>query len=112
VDFLPQIGGALAGIPTVAFAFGHSTTAGVVTFIVFMAYTQIENHLLNPIIMSKTTKLNPLTVFIAVILGAEIGSWVGGLFGGLVGVLLAIPAAATVQAVAHELREDDDTLLP
>ena len=29
VDFLPQIGGALAGIPTVLFALAHSLTAGV-----------------------------------------------------------------------------------
>ena len=28
VDFLPMVGGALAGIPTVLFALGHSLTAG------------------------------------------------------------------------------------
>jgi len=39
VDFLPMIGGALAGIPTVLFAFGHSFTAGVVTLVVFLVYT-------------------------------------------------------------------------
>ena len=31
VDFLPLVGGALAGIPTVLFAFGHGITAGIVT---------------------------------------------------------------------------------
>src|SRR5215831_14350795 len=31
VDFLPMIGGALAGIPTVLFAAGHSLTAGIIT---------------------------------------------------------------------------------
>ena len=31
VDFLPMIGGALAGIPTVLFAASHSLTAGIVT---------------------------------------------------------------------------------
>ncbi len=46
VDFLPMIGGALAGIPTVFFAAGHSLTAGIVTLIVFMTYTQVENHVL------------------------------------------------------------------
>ena len=34
VDFLPMIGGALAGIPTVLFATGHSLTAGIVTLVV------------------------------------------------------------------------------
>src|SRR5262249_39601359 len=43
VDFLPMIGGALAGIPVVLFAVGHSLTAGLVTLAVFLTYTQIEN---------------------------------------------------------------------
>ena len=102
VDFLPTIGGALAGIPTVLFALGHSLTAGIVTAVVFLAYTQIENHILNPVVMSRTVKLNPLTVFVAVLVGAEVGAWIGGLFGGLIGVLLAVPAAATIQVIVIE----------
>ena len=108
VDFLPSIGGALAGIPTVLFALGHSLLAGVVTAIVFVAYTQIENHLLNPLVMSRTVRLNPLTVFLAVLVGAAVGAWVGGLFGGFVGVLLSVPGAATVQIVLKELWSPTD----
>jgi len=81
VDFLPQIGGALAGIPTVLFAFVHSLTAGIITAVVFLIYTQIENHVLYPIIMSRTVKINPLTVFVAMIVGAVLGAWVDGIFG-------------------------------
>ena len=102
VDFLPQIGGALAGIPTVLFALVHSTTAGIVTLIVFMIYTQVENHVLNPIIMSRTEKINPLTVFIAILVGAEIGAWIDGIFGGFVAVLLAVPAAASMHVLLRE----------
>lgn len=103
VDFLPQIGGALAGIPVVLFALVHSVSAGVVTFIVFMIYTQLENHVLRPIIMSRSVKINALTVFIAILIGAEVGSWVAGDFGGLIGVLLAVPAAATAHVVSREV---------
>ena len=103
VDFLPQIGGALAGIPTVLFAFIHSVPAGIVTAVVFLVYTQVENHVLNPIIMSRTERINPLSVFIAILVGAEIGSWVGGIFGGFVGVLLAIPTAASLSVVTREI---------
>jgi predicted PurR-regulated permease PerM len=102
VDFLPQIGGALAGFPTVIFAFFHSTTAGIVTAVVFLVFTLIQNHVLNPVIMSKSVKLNPLTVFVAILVGAEVGSWISGIFGGLVGVALAIPFAATIQVVIKE----------
>ena len=103
VDFLPTIGGALAGIPTVLFALGHSLTAGIVTLVVFLLYTFFENHFLNPIVMSRTVKVNPLLVFIAVLIGADIGSWVGGLFGGFVCVLLAIPVAGSIQVVVREI---------
>jgi predicted PurR-regulated permease PerM len=102
VDFLPMIGGALAGIPTVLFAFGQSVTAGVVTLIVFLAYTQLENHVLNPIIMSRTVRISPLLVLISVLVGASIGSWVGGLFGGFVAALLAIPAGGALQVIVRE----------
>ncbi|HXR54348.1 MAG TPA: AI-2E family transporter [Acidimicrobiales bacterium] len=103
VDFLPMIGGALAGIPTVLFAFAHSVSAGIVVLIVFLAYTQIENHILNPIVMSRTVRINPLLVLIAILVGASVGDLVGGFFGGFVGTLLAIPTAGSIQVVVREV---------
>ena len=102
VDFLPIVGGALAGIPTILFAFGHSVTAGIVTLVVFLVYTQVENHILNPLVMSRTVKISPLLVFISVVAGYSIGSWIGGLFGGFVACLLAIPCAAAIQILGRE----------
>jgi predicted PurR-regulated permease PerM len=103
VDFLPQIGGALAGIPTVVFALAHSLFAGVVTAVVFIAYTQIENHVLNPIVMSRTVKMNPLLVFSAVLLAANLGGFIGGPFGGFVAAVLAIPVAGALQIVVRDV---------
>jgi predicted PurR-regulated permease PerM len=102
VDFLPMIGGALAGIPTVLFAFTQGVTAGVVTLVVFLVYTQVENHILNPVIMSRTVKINPLLVLIAVLVGASLGDLVGGVFGGFVAALLSIPAAGALQVLVRE----------
>jgi predicted PurR-regulated permease PerM len=106
VDFLPMIGGALAGIPTVLFATAHSLTAGIVTLAVFLAYTQIENHVLNPVIMSKTVRINPLLVLVSILVAASIGSWIGGFFGGFVAALLAIPTAGAAQVIMTELWRD------
>ena len=104
VDFLPMIGGALAGIPTVLFAFiAGGLTAGIVTAAVLAVYTQIENHVLNPVVMSKTVRINPLLVFIAVLAGASIGSLIGGIFGGFVAALLAIPTAGALQVLVKEV---------
>jgi predicted PurR-regulated permease PerM len=104
VDFLPIVGGALAGIPIILFAFGHSVTAGIVTLVVFVVYTQVENHILNPLVMSKTVKISPLLVLISVLAGYSIGSWIGGLFGGFVACLLAIPCAGAMQILGREAR--------
>jgi predicted PurR-regulated permease PerM len=103
VDFLPMIGGALAGIPTVLFAFGTtSLTAGVTTLVVFLVYTQVENHILNPVVMSKTVRISPLLVLIAVLVAASVGSLIGGIFGGFVAAMLAIPAAGALQVLVRE----------
>jgi predicted PurR-regulated permease PerM len=110
VDFLPMIGGALAGIPTVLFAAAHSLTAGIVTLVVFLIYTQIENHVLNPIVMSRTVRVNPLLVLLSILVGGEIGSWVGGIFGAFVGALLAIPAAGALQVVVREMWQSTDPM--
>jgi predicted PurR-regulated permease PerM len=103
VDFLPMVGGALAGIPTVLFALGHSLTAGIVTAVVFIAYQQLENHVLNPVIMSRTVKVNPLLVLLSILVGSSIGAWLGGLFGGFVAALLSIPGAAALQVIVRDL---------
>jgi predicted PurR-regulated permease PerM len=102
VDFLPMIGGALAGIPTILFAATHSLLAGIVTLVVFLAYTQIENHILNPIVMSRTVRVNPLLVLLSILVGASVGSWIGGIFGAFVAALLAIPAAGAIQVLVRE----------
>ncbi len=102
-DFLPMIGGAVAGIPTGLFALTHSLTAFIVFTVVFLTYTQIENHILNPIVMSRTVRINPLLVLIAILVGANVGDLVGGFFGGFVGTLLAIPTAGAIQVIVREV---------
>jgi predicted PurR-regulated permease PerM len=111
VDFLPMIGGALAGIPVVLFALTQGLPAGLVTLIVFLLYTQIENHVLNPLIMSRTVRINPLLVLISILVGASIGSWIDGIFGGFVVALLSIPLAGAIQVVVREIWQSTDPAL-
>ena len=84
-------------------AAGHSLTAGLVTAAVFVGYQQLENHVLNPVVMSRTVKVNPLFVFVSVLIGSSIGAWLGGYFGGFVAALLSIPCAAALQIVVKEI---------
>jgi len=104
VDLLPLVGGLLAGVPVVIIAVIHSVPAGIVMLVVFLVYQQVENHVLNPIVMSKTVRLNPFWVLLAVLVGATLGGRVGGEFGTFVGALVGIPIGGMVQVVVRELR--------
>lgn len=103
VDFLPMVGGLLAGVPTVLVAFLHSIPAGIITIIVFLVYQQIENHVLYPLIVSRTVRLSPLWILLAVLIGAETGNILGSTFGAIAGAILAVPAAGSLQVAAREL---------
>jgi predicted PurR-regulated permease PerM len=94
-DLIPLVGATLGAVPTIAFAFLHSTGAGIATLVFFIVYQQFENHVLQVSIMSRTVNVNPLTVLISVLVGVQ-------LFG-LLGALLAIPAAGIIQVVAVDL---------
>ena len=94
-DLIPLVGATLGAIPAVGVAFLHSTTAGVATLIFYVIYQQIENHVLQPTIMSRTVAMQPLVVLISVLIGVE-------LFG-LLGALLAIPVAGIVKVIATDI---------
>lgn len=105
IDLLPLVGGLLAGIPVVTIAAFHSLNALIVMVVVFLAYQQIENHILNPLIMSRTMRLSPLAILISVLFGADLGGWVGAGLGSFVGALIGIPVGATIQLMIREIRK-------
>ncbi len=94
-DLIPLVGATIGAIPTVAFAFLHSSAPASPPSIFFIAYQQFENHVLQVTVMSRTVNVNPLTVLVSVLVGVE-------LFG-LLGALLAIPAAGVIQVVVRDI---------
>ena len=111
VDLLPLVGGLLAGVPVVIIAAIHSVPAGIVMLVVFLVYQQVENHVLNPVIMSKTVQLNPFWVLIAVLVGATLGGRIAGGLGTFVGALVGIPFGGAIQVIVRELRKGPDQVL-
>ena len=98
VDLIPLIGATLAALVVVLVAFvAGSATAGIVMIIFFIVYQQIENHVLQPLVYGRTVKISPLTVLIAILIGAQIG--------GLLGALVAIPVAASVGIVLKDVAQ-------
>jgi predicted PurR-regulated permease PerM len=96
LDLIPLAGATLAAIlvSTVAFIeLGWVRAVIVIGF--FVLYQQLENHILQPIIYGRTVQLSPLTVLIAILIGAELV--------GILGALAAIPVAGIIQAIGREI---------
>ena len=94
-DLIPLVGATLGAIPAILVAFLHSVPAGTITTVVYVAYQQFENHVLQVQIMAKTVAIRPFVVLVSVLIGVE-------LFG-FIGALLAIPAAGVIQVVVRDL---------
>jgi predicted PurR-regulated permease PerM len=94
-DLIPLVGATLGAIVAALAGFVHSLTAGVVVVVFFIVYQQLENHLLQPIIFSRTVRLNPLTVLVSILIAVELA--------GILGALLAIPVAGMIQIVVRDL---------
>jgi predicted PurR-regulated permease PerM len=91
LDLIPLAGATLAAIILTAVAFLTSIPAGIVVLAFMIVYQQIENHLLQPLVYSRTVQLSPLAILISVLIGAKIA--------GILGALAAIPVAGTIQVL-------------
>jgi predicted PurR-regulated permease PerM len=94
-DLIPLIGATLGAIVAVSAAALHSLPALIVLAIFFVAYQQLENHVLQPLILSRTVKLNPLAVLVAILVGIELA--------GILGAFLAIPVAGIIQVIVRDV---------
>ena len=91
LDLIPLAGATIAAIIVVTVGFLHSIVAGIVLIVFFIVYQQIENHILQPVVYSRTVQLSPLAVLISVLIGAELA--------GVLGALAAIPVAGAIQVL-------------
>ncbi len=95
-DLVPLVGATVGGILVgIVVAFVDFPTGLIIWAVVFIAYQQVENNLIQPYVYGRTVELHPLVVLVAIL--------IGGSLLGILGALLAIPAAATVQAVVRDL---------
>jgi predicted PurR-regulated permease PerM len=95
-DLVPQIGGAVGGIPFVLLGLTRGAGTAVACAVFFVLYLQFENHVLSPLIVGRSVKLSPPATMTAALVGVSAA--------GVVGALLAVPVAAAVKAVYLELR--------
>jgi predicted PurR-regulated permease PerM len=94
-DLVPLVGATIGGAVAVLAGFIHSVPAGIAVLVFFVVYQQLENHLLQPLVFSRTVKLNPLTVIVAILIAVELA--------GILGALLAIPVASMIQVILRDI---------
>ncbi|MEO5843030.1 MAG: AI-2E family transporter [Acidimicrobiales bacterium] len=98
-NFVPQIGGFMGGAPFVLLAFGEGPGKGVIAFVLFIVYQNIENHVIQPTVIGRSIDLPPWLALVSALVGAAVG--------GLVGAVLAVPLVGAVKVMAAEWRRED-----
>jgi predicted PurR-regulated permease PerM len=95
LDLVPLAGATLAAILVTTVAFiDQGWVVGLIVLAFFIVYQQLENHVLQPLVYSRTVQLSPLAILIAVLIGAKLA--------GVLGALGAIPLAGTLQVLLIE----------
>jgi predicted PurR-regulated permease PerM len=92
-DLVPYVGAILAFVPAFTAAWiGNGLINALLVLAAFVAIFEAEGHLLAPGIVSKTVKLSPFVVLLALLVGGELG--------GIFGLLIAIPMTGILRIVA------------
>ena len=75
---------------------------GILTLVVIIVVQFLEGNFLQPLIMSKTVKLHPVTVIL--------GLLVFGHFWGILGMIISTPLIASVKAIINFFDDKYDFL--
>ncbi len=95
LEIVPVAGPVLAAIPAIFLGFMQSTTLGIWVLVFYVVVQQMENHLLVPLVLGKTTGLNPVVVVISLL--------IGGSLAGIPGAILAVPVATVIVEILDDL---------
>ncbi len=90
-NIIPYAGPYIGGAPAVIVGFTQSPTIGILVLVAIAVIQFLEGNFLQPLIMSKTTKLHPVTIIL--------GLLVFGYFFGIVGMLISTPVIAALKTV-------------
>lgn len=96
-DLIPYIGPYIGGAVAVIVGFAQSPLTGFLTLIVAIIVQLIENNVLQPVVMSKTMKLHPVTIIVGLLIFEH--------FFGIIGMILATPCIALGRVVWHFFKE-------
>lgn len=83
MNVIPYAGPYIGAVPALIVGFSQGTGVGLGVLLSIIVIQTLEGNILSPIVMSKTTKLHPVTIIV--------GLLVFGHFFGIIGMLLSTP---------------------
>ena len=96
-SFIPLIGLVVTGALAVAVALlEHGTTAAIAVAVAIVVLVQVEGHVLQPFILSRSVDVHPLAVVLSVIAGTTLR--------GIPGALIAVPLVAFLNTSFRSLQ--------
>ena len=90
-NVIPFAGPYIGGIPAVIVGFSQGPTTGILVLMIIVIVQFLEGNFIQPMVMSKTTKLHPVTIMI--------GLLVFGHFWGIFGMFVSTPIIASCKAI-------------
>jgi len=96
-EIVPFIGPLISAIPAIFFGFTQGTTEGLLVAVLYIVVQQVENNIIVPKVMGKSTGLNPLVVLLSILAGAQLY--------GIVGALLAVPVATALSVYVESVMQ-------
>ena len=102
MNIIPYAGPYIGGAPAVIVGFSQSTGVGIACLLSVVIIQLIEGNFLQTMIISKTTKLNPVIIII--------GLLIFGHFFGIIGMLLSTPIISVIKVIITYFDDKYDIL--
>lgn len=99
-DLIPYVGPYIGGAVAVIVGFAQSPITGIFVLIVTVLVQLVENNILQPVVMSKTMQLHPVTIIIGLLIFQH--------FFGILGMILCTPTIALLKVVWQFFRDKYD----
>jgi len=94
LEIIPVLGPIISAVPGILFALLQSFGLAVLVAVFYYFVQELEKYLIVPLVMKKSVDLNPITVIVAVLIGAELY--------GIIGAVISIPIAAIISIIFRD----------
>lgn len=94
LEIIPIIGPIISAIPAILIALSISPMMALIVTGFYILVQELENKLLVPKVMQRSVGLHPVTIIIALLIGAKLM--------GILGILLAVPVTSVIYIILKE----------